>query len=116
VVLGGLSEKTGERSRELGFIWSGRVHGGLGAGEGEEGGRGLAIGYGRRCGRCKRAWVVVLEASKRKLALAPSRSTMHCWPSTKRRHGRSRHCRGQRGRERAGVRQKPLGSILSPRV
>jgi hypothetical protein len=32
VVLGGLSEKTGERRRGLGFLLSARVHGGLGAG------------------------------------------------------------------------------------
>jgi hypothetical protein len=72
VVLGGLSEKMVERSMGLGYIWSGRVHSRLGAGEGGEGGRGLSIGYGCRCRRCRRAWVVVLEASKCKLALALS--------------------------------------------
>jgi hypothetical protein len=96
VVLGVLSKKTGERRRGLGFIRSVRVHGGLGAGEGEEGSRDLAIGYGRQCGRRRQACLVVLEASKCKLALAPFRPTMHCRCLTERRHSGSRHRRVQR--------------------
>jgi hypothetical protein len=83
---------------------------------GEERGRGLAIGCGRQCGRRRRAWAVVLEASERKLALALSWPTVHCRCSTERWHGGSRRRHGQRGRESAGVRQKPLGCLLSSRV